>query len=200
MSQKIKPSVPKGMRDFLPAQVTKRKYIINTIQQVFEKYGFQQIETPVMENLETLTGKYGEEGDKLLFKVLNSGDFLKDIENLNIDYSNIYNIILRNIFIKSLKHDHKNIDVCFEREMNNINRYYESLNLEPKDHLIDLVFNFFDKEKSTLNVFYNDLKNIENEGSISFLHSDEILKKHLYNIFKSFRIILFKKNYSNFII
>lgn len=88
MSQKIKPSVPKGMRDFLPAQVAKRKYIINTIQQVFEKFGFQQIETPVMENLETLTGKYGEEGDKLLFKVLNSGDFLSSADELTLSEKN----------------------------------------------------------------------------------------------------------------
>lgn len=88
MSQKIKPSVPKGMRDFLPAQVAKRKYIINTIQQVFEKFGFQQIETPVMENLETLTGKYGKEGDKLLFKVLNSGDFLSSADELTLSEKN----------------------------------------------------------------------------------------------------------------
>ena len=76
----MKPSQPKGMRDFLPQQVVKRRFIIQTIQTVFEKYGFQGIETPVMENLETLTGKYGDEGDKLLFKVLNSGDFLQKTE------------------------------------------------------------------------------------------------------------------------
>lgn len=76
----MKPSQPKGMRDFLPQQVVKRRFITQTIQTVFEKYGFQGIETPVMENLETLTGKYGDEGDKLLFKVLNSGDFLQKTE------------------------------------------------------------------------------------------------------------------------
>lgn len=76
----MKPSQPKGMRDFLPQQVVKRRFITQTIQTVFEKYGFQGIETPVMENLETLTGKYGDEGDKLLFKVLNSGDFLQKAE------------------------------------------------------------------------------------------------------------------------
>jgi histidyl-tRNA synthetase len=81
MTHKIKPSLPKGMRDFLPAQVAKRRYIISTIQSVFEKYGFQPIETPVMENLDTLTGKYGEEGDKLLFKVLNSGDYLENADD-----------------------------------------------------------------------------------------------------------------------
>jgi histidyl-tRNA synthetase len=73
---KIKPSLPKGMRDFLPKDVAKRKYIMQTISDVFQLFGFQAIETPVMENLNTLTGKYGEEGDKLLFKVLNSGDYL----------------------------------------------------------------------------------------------------------------------------
>lgn len=77
---KIKPSLPSGTRDFLPEEVAKRKYIFSTIKKVLEKYGFQEIETPVLENLSTLTGKYGEEGDQLLFKVLNSGDFLKDVD------------------------------------------------------------------------------------------------------------------------
>ncbi len=72
----MKPSIPKGTRDFTPEQVIRRNYIFDTIKQVFIKYGYQPIETPVMENLATLTGKYGEEGDKLLFKVLNNGDFL----------------------------------------------------------------------------------------------------------------------------
>ena len=73
-----KPSIPKGTRDFSPVEMAKRNYIFNTIKEVFLLYGFQQIETPAMENLSTLMGKYGEEGDKLLFKILNSGDFLKD--------------------------------------------------------------------------------------------------------------------------
>jgi len=77
---KIKPSLPKGLRDFLPLEVFKRQYIIHTIKEVFELYGFQGIETPVMENLTTLTGKYGDEGDKLLFKVLNNGDFLSKVD------------------------------------------------------------------------------------------------------------------------
>lgn len=73
-----KPSIPKGTRDFSPVEMAKRNYIFNTIKDVFLLYGFQQIETPSMENLSTLMGKYGEEGDKLLFKILNSGDFLRD--------------------------------------------------------------------------------------------------------------------------
>jgi histidyl-tRNA synthetase len=77
---KIKPTIPKGTRDFGPKEVYKRNYIFGTIRSVFEKYGYQPLETPTMENLETLTGKYGEEGDQLLFKVLDSGDFLKDVK------------------------------------------------------------------------------------------------------------------------
>ena len=74
-----KPSIPKGTRDFGPQEMARRNYIFNTIREVYALYGFQQIETPSMENLSTLMGKYGEEGDKLLFKVLNSGDFLRGI-------------------------------------------------------------------------------------------------------------------------
>lgn len=72
----MKPSIPKGTRDFTPLEVSRRHYIFSVIRTIFERYGFQPIETPAMENLATLTGKYGEEGDKLLFKVLNNGDFL----------------------------------------------------------------------------------------------------------------------------
>ena len=71
-----KPSIPKGTRDFSPAEVAKRNYIFSTIKTNFEKFGFQPIETPSFENSETLMGKYGEEGDRLIFKILNSGDYL----------------------------------------------------------------------------------------------------------------------------
>jgi len=74
-----KPSIPKGTRDFSPEEMAKRNYIFDTIKNVYRLYGFRQIETPAMENLSTLMGKYGEEGDKLLFKILNSGDFLTSI-------------------------------------------------------------------------------------------------------------------------
>lgn len=71
-----KPSIPKGTRDFSPSEVAKRNYIVRSIQNQFQKFGFQPIETPSFENSETLMGKYGEEGDRLIFKILNSGDFL----------------------------------------------------------------------------------------------------------------------------
>lgn len=74
-----KPSIPQGTRDFSPAEMAKRNYIFDTIREVYHLYGFQQIETPAMENLSTLMGKYGDEGDKLLFKILNSGNFLSKL-------------------------------------------------------------------------------------------------------------------------
>jgi len=76
-----KPSIPKGTRDFTPAEMVRRNFIFNTIRSVFEVFGYQPIETPAMENLSTLTGKYGEEGDKLLFKILNSGNYLDGIRD-----------------------------------------------------------------------------------------------------------------------
>lgn len=76
-----KPGIPKGTRDFSPIEMAKRNYIFDTIREVFYLYGFQQIETPAMENLSTLMGKYGEEGDKLLFKILNSGDYFSPLTN-----------------------------------------------------------------------------------------------------------------------
>ena len=76
-----KPSIPKGTRDFSPVEMAKRNYIFNTIKEVYALYGFQQIETPAMESLQTLMGKYGEEGDKLLFRVLNSGDYMSKLSD-----------------------------------------------------------------------------------------------------------------------
>ncbi len=77
-----KPSIPKGTRDFSPAEVSKRNYIISIMRHHFEKFGYQPIETPSFENSETLMGKYGEEGDRLIFKILNSGDYLISIEKI----------------------------------------------------------------------------------------------------------------------
>ena len=76
-----KPNIPKGTRDFSPLEMIKRNYIFNTIKDVYKLYGFQQIETPAMESLQTLMGTYGDEGDKLLFKILNSGDYLKKVSD-----------------------------------------------------------------------------------------------------------------------
>ncbi|MBK8624968.1 MAG: histidine--tRNA ligase [Saprospiraceae bacterium] len=99
-----KPSIPKGTRDFLPQQVIKRKYIFNTIESVFKTYGYLPIETPTMENLSTLTGKYGEEGDRLLFKVLNNGDFLADVKAENL-VNKESNKVISQISKRGLRYD-----------------------------------------------------------------------------------------------
>ncbi|MCF6241623.1 MAG: histidine--tRNA ligase [Bacteroidales bacterium] len=99
-----KPSIPKGTRDFLPVEMLNREYIFDTIKSIFRKYGFLPIETPAMENLSTLLGKYGEEGDKLLFKILNSGDFLaKADEKLLAEKNSIK--ITNQISEKGLRYD-----------------------------------------------------------------------------------------------
>ena len=99
-----KPSIPKGTRDFGPNEMVRRNYIFNTVQKVFEKYGYLPIETPAMENLSTLLGKYGEEGDKLLFRILNSGNFISKVpdQDRNLqDASSLVNLISE----KGLKYD-----------------------------------------------------------------------------------------------
>ncbi|MGE0589728.1 MAG: histidine--tRNA ligase [Cyclobacteriaceae bacterium] len=101
-----KPTLPKGTRDFGPAMMARRQYIIGVIKKVFEKYGFQQLETPAMENLSTLTGKYGEEGDQLLFRILDSGDFTKLLkskllesnQDRLIDYLNLVREKIANVY------------------------------------------------------------------------------------------------------
>ncbi|WP_461641682.1 histidine--tRNA ligase [Labilibaculum euxinus] len=99
-----KPSIPKGTRDFSPVEMVKRNYIFDTIKEVFQLYGFMPIETPSMENLSTLMGKYGEEGDKLLFKVLNSGDFLSKINEDQIREKNSVKLTTK-ISEKGLRYD-----------------------------------------------------------------------------------------------
>ncbi|MBR5656097.1 MAG: histidine--tRNA ligase [Prevotella sp.] len=99
-----KPSIPKGTRDFSPVEMAKRNYIFNTIKEVYSLYGFQQIETPAMENLQTLMGKYGEEGDKLLFKVLNSGDYLNKVSDEELAERNVLHLASR-ICEKGLRYD-----------------------------------------------------------------------------------------------
>ena len=98
-----KPSLPKGTRDFGPVQMERRNYILDAIKATFQLYGYQQIETPAMENLSTLTGKYGEEGDQLLFKILNSGDFLKDVAPEDVAKGSAAN--LNKLAEKGLRYD-----------------------------------------------------------------------------------------------
>ena len=99
-----KPTIPKGTRDFSPIEMARRNFIFDTIKDVFQIYGFQQIETPAMENLTTLMGKYGEEGDKLLFKILNSGDFLSMVEPSELNQFNSSRLTTK-IAEKGLRYD-----------------------------------------------------------------------------------------------
>jgi histidyl-tRNA synthetase len=99
-----KPSIPKGTRDFSPTEMVRRNYIFDTIKKSFIKYGFLPIQTPSMENLKTLTGKYGDEGDKLIFKVLNSGDYLKKADKGAIEEENSAKLI-SSISEKALRYD-----------------------------------------------------------------------------------------------
>ena len=99
-----KPGIPKGTRDFSPVEMVRRNYIFDTIKDVFRLYGFQPIETPAMENLSTLMGKYGEEGDKLLFKILNSGDFISKVPQDFLDEKNS-NKLTTKISEKGLRYD-----------------------------------------------------------------------------------------------
>ena len=102
MAQKL--SIPKGTRDFSPLEMAKRNYIFDTIRSVYQLYGFQQIETPAMETLGTLMGKYGEEGDKLLFKVLNSGDFLNKVSDEELQERNALHLAAK-LCEKGLRYD-----------------------------------------------------------------------------------------------
>lgn len=100
----IKPSLAKGTRDFSPQEMVKRNYIFDTIKRVFKKYGYAEIQTPAMENLSTLTGKYGDEGDKLIFKILNSGDYLSKANADHLEAKNS-NALISSISEKALRYD-----------------------------------------------------------------------------------------------
>ncbi len=99
-----KPSIPKGTRDFSPVEMARRNYIFDTVKEIFQCYGFQPIETPAMENLSTLMGKYGEEGDKLLFKILNSGDFISKVDEQELQERNSIRLTNK-ISEKGLRYD-----------------------------------------------------------------------------------------------
>lgn len=126
-----KPAIPKGTRDFSPEEMAKRNYIFNTIREVFHLYGYQQIETPAMENLSTLMGKYGEEGDKLLFKILNSGDFLNKVSDEELTGRNT-NRLAAQLCEKGLRYD---LTVPFARYVvqhrNEINFPFKRYQIQP---------------------------------------------------------------------
>ena len=162
-----KPSIPKGTRDFSPAEMTRRNYIFDTIKSVFRLYGFQPIETPAMENLSTLMGKYGEEGDKLLFKVLNSGDFasgLSDNELLERNSVRLTNKISE----KGLRYD---LTVPFARF---VVQYRNDISFPFKRYQIQPVWRADRPQKGRYREFYQC--DVDIVGSDSLLNEAELVQ------------------------
>ncbi len=146
MSQK--PSIPKGTRDFGPEVMSRREYIFDTLKKVFRKYGFQPLETPSMEKLSVLTGKYGEEGDRLIFKIINSGNYLSKVKELDLSDANASKTLLPKICEKALRYD---LTVPFARyaAMN-----HNQLNLPFKRYQIQPVWRADRPQKGRYREFY----------------------------------------------
>ena len=162
-----KPSIPKGTRDFGPVEMTKRNYIFNTIRSVYELYGFQQIETPAQETLQTLMGKYGEEGDKLLFKILNSGDYLSKIEDSELTERNTLRLASK-ICEKGLRYD---LTVPFARY---VVMHREELQLPFKRYQVQPVWRADRPQKGRYREFYQFDGDVV--GSDSLLNEVELMQ------------------------
>ena len=163
----MKPSIPKGTRDFSPLEMAKRNYIFDTIRQVYHLYGFQQIETPAMETLSTLMGKYGEEGDKLLFKVLNSGDFMNKVSDQEIAERNSLHLAAR-LCEKGLRYD---LTVPFARY---VVMHREEIQLPFKRYQIQPVWRADRPQKGRYREFYQCDADIV--GSDSLLNEVELMQ------------------------
>lgn len=162
-----KPSIPKGTRDFLPAEVVKRNYIFDTIREVFRLYGFQPIETPAMENLSTLMGKYGEEGDKLLFKILNSGDFVSKVPG-NIFNDKDSGSLTPHISEKGLRYD---LTVPFARF---VVQYRNELTFPFRRYQIQPVWRADRPQKGRYREFYQC--DVDVVGSDSLINEAELIQ------------------------
>lgn len=163
----MKPSIPKGTRDFSPAEMAKRNYIFNTIRDVFGLYGYNPIETPAMENLSTLMGKYGEEGDKLLFKILNSGDFLRGADPNLISEGNCVKLTPQ-ICEKGLRYD---LTVPFARY---VVQHRNELQMPFKRYQIQPVWRADRPQKGRYREFYQCDADVV--GSDSLLNEIELLQ------------------------
>ena len=163
----MKPSIPKGTRDFSPAEMAKRNYIFNTIREVFGLFGYNPIETPAMENLSTLMGKYGEEGDKLLFKILNSGDFLRGADKALIEEGNCTRLTPQ-LCEKGLRYD---LTVPFARY---VVQHRNELQLPFKRYQIQPVWRADRPQKGRYREFYQCDADVV--GSDSLLNEIELLQ------------------------
>ena len=162
-----KPSIPKGTRDFGPVEMAKRNYIFNTIRSVYELYGFQQIETPAQETLQTLMGKYGEEGDKLLFKILNSGDYLSKIDDSELTERNTLRLASK-ICEKGLRYD---LTVPFARY---VVMHRDELQLPFKRYQVQPVWRADRPQKGRYREFYQFDGDVV--GSDSLLNEVELMQ------------------------
>ena len=162
-----KPSIPKGTRDFSPIEMAKRNYIFDTIRSVYALYGFQQIETPAMETLQTLMGKYGEEGDKLLFKVLNSGDFMSKVNDDELKERNSLHLASK-LCEKGLRYD---LTVPFARY---VVMHRDELQLPFKRYQIQPVWRADRPQKGRYREFYQCDADVV--GSDSLLNEVELMQ------------------------
>jgi histidyl-tRNA synthetase len=180
-----KPSIPKGTRDFSPAEMVRRNYIFDTIRNVFKTYGFQPIETPAMENLSTLLGKYGEEGDKLLFKILNSGDFLSDVKENQLQDRNL-NQLTTLMCEKGLRYD---LTVPFARY---VVQYQNDITFPFKRYQIQPVWRADRPQKGRYREFYQC--DVDVVGSNSLLNEAELIQI-IDTVYKQLNIsVLIKMN------
>jgi len=178
----MKPCIPKGTRDFLPEEMIKRNFIFSTIRKVFEKYAYLPIETPAMENLSTLTGKYGEEGDRLLFKILNSGDFMDGV-NFNEEAPNR---LAAKICEKGMRYD---LTVPFARF---VVQHRENLVFPFKRYQMQPVWRADRPQKGRYREFYQC--DVDIIGTKSLIQELELLQI-TYEIFEKFNIpIVIKMN------
>ena len=173
-----KPSIPKGTRDFSPVEMAKRNYIFDTIRSVYALYGFQQIETPAMETLQTLMGKYGEEGDKLLFKVLNSGDFLNKVSDEELQERNALHLAAR-LCEKGLRYD---LTVPFARY---VVMHRDELQLPFKRYQVQPVWRADRPQKGRSREFYQFDGDVV--GSDSLLNEVELMQI-VDNVFSRFGV------------
>ena len=162
-----KPSIPKGTRDFGPVEMAKRNYIFDTIKEVYALYGFQQIETPAMETLQTLMGKYGEEGDKLLFKILNSGDYMNKVSDEDFHSLNSLKLAAK-LCEKGLRYD---LTVPFARY---VVQHREELQLPFKRYQIQPVWRADRPQKGRYREFYQCDADVV--GSDSLLNEVELMQ------------------------
>lgn len=157
---RITPSAPRGMRDFGPEESFRRNYIFDTIRQVYQQYGYEPIETPAMENLETLTGKYGEEGDRLIFKVLNSGDYFSDLQKTDIGLDS--RKALKHISSKALRYD---LTVPFARY---VVQYQHKITMPFKRYQIQPVWRADNPQKGRYREFYQCDADVIGSGSLLY--------------------------------